>query len=213
MVMGEDEERIDHGAGGGTLCLDFANTVDWHASDNPEETLTGYKDLVEWSTRRGLLNKEDAASLRGKGEQNKELGRSVMGEATVLREAIYRIFSATAHGRIPPERELQLLNQYLAKGLSRTRITVDGNRFRWDWAKEDRPLDMMLWPVAKSAADLLTSEDIGRVKECANEEEGCGWVFLDTSRSQNRVWCSMKSCGNRMKFRRFYRAHQGQRGD
>jgi predicted RNA-binding Zn ribbon-like protein len=59
-----------------------------------------------------------------------------------------------------------------------------------------------LWPIVLAAAELLTSAGRARVRECA--AHGCGWLFLDTSRSQRRRWCTMASCGNRAKARRFY---------
>jgi len=60
-----------------------------------------------------------------------------------------------------------------------------------------------LWPVAWSAADLLTSGRVARVRACADRR--CGWMFLDASRSRRRRWCSMEACGNRAKARRHYR--------
>jgi predicted RNA-binding Zn ribbon-like protein len=36
----------------------------------------------------------------------------------------------------------------------------------------------MLWPIVRSAADLLTSDKVHRLKQCA----GCGWLLLDESR-------------------------------
>lgn len=209
--MTEEKDLINHGTGSGTICLDFANTVDWHSSDKPQETLKSYADLVEWSRRQGLLSSRDAKELTERAKVRNEFGKSVMTEACALREAIYRIFSANAHHRPPDGGDLDVLNTHLAKGMSRTRIAAEGNQFWWEWADEDKPPDMMLWPIARSAAELLTSEELDKVKECANEEEGCGWVFLDTSRSQNRVWCSMSSCGNRAKFRRYYRTHSRER--
>ncbi|MCL4370559.1 MAG: CGNR zinc finger domain-containing protein [Chloroflexi bacterium] len=60
----------------------------------------------------------------------------------------------------------------------------------------------MLWPVARSAGELLTSSELGRVRKCAGYP--CGRLFLDTSRNQSRRWCDMKSCGNLAKARRHY---------
>ncbi len=206
--MSEKKDLIDHGTGSGTLCLDFANTVDWHASDKPQETLNGYGDLVEWSRRQRLLTSHEAVSLIARARGQTDTGDTVMANATALREAIYRLFSSKAHERPPDKKDLEVLNSNLARGMSRTRITMEGNDFRWGWAYDDKPLDMMLWPIARATAELLASEKIRKVKECHNEEEGCGWLFLDTSRSQNRAWCNMSSCGNRVKFRRYYDAHQ-----
>jgi predicted RNA-binding Zn ribbon-like protein len=59
----------------------------------------------------------------------------------------------------------------------------------------------MLWPVVRSAAELLTSDELGRVRECA--ADNCAWLFLDRSKNRSRRWCDMAVCGNRDKVRRF----------
>jgi predicted RNA-binding Zn ribbon-like protein len=55
--------------------------------------------------------------------------------------------------------------------------------------------------VSGSAAELLTSTELARVRECGGEN--CGWMFLDNSRNHSRHWCDMQDCGNRAKVRRF----------
>jgi predicted RNA-binding Zn ribbon-like protein len=64
----------------------------------------------------------------------------------------------------------------------------------------------LLWRIARSAAELLTDDQLARVKLCAMPD--CGWLFLDDSRAGNRRWCSMETCGNRHKARRHYRRHK-----
>jgi len=66
-----------------------------------------------------------------------------------------------------------------------------------------------VWPVLLDAADLLTSDMLKRVGECAGE--GCTWLFIDKSRNRSRQWCAMDDCGNRAKARRFYRRKQAAR--
>jgi predicted RNA-binding Zn ribbon-like protein len=51
-----------------------------------------------------------------------------------------------------------------------------------------------------SAADLLTTPSVERVRQCP----GCGWLFLDESRNHSRTWCDMRICGNRAKAQRHY---------
>ncbi|MEO6889729.1 MAG: CGNR zinc finger domain-containing protein, partial [Ktedonobacteraceae bacterium] len=53
-----------------------------------------------------------------------------------------------------------------------------------------------------SAVELLTSEEVKRVKECPARD--CGWLFLDMSKNGSRQWCSMEGCGSRAKMRRQY---------
>jgi predicted RNA-binding Zn ribbon-like protein len=75
----------------------------------------------------------------------------------------------------------------------------------WSWADQRDP-ELPLWALAMSAADLITSEAVQRVRTCDNAE--CRWLFLDTSKNHTRRWCDMKICGNRMKARRFKAQHK-----
>jgi predicted RNA-binding Zn ribbon-like protein len=186
------------------LCLDFTNTVDWRTSSHAIDKLDSFEALLEWSSTKGILDQRQAGTL-GRKVSREDLVRALV-DALRLREAIYRIFSATAHQRRASPGDIGILNEYLARGLSRAIIREADNTYRWGWSDDVTP-DMMLYPIANSAAMLLTSEDLSRVRECANEEEGCGSLFLDSSKSQSRRWCSMKSCGNRTKSRKFYDRH------
>jgi hypothetical protein len=53
----------------GALCLDFAKTVEWHASANPEERLRAHGDFVAWSRRAELLTDAQAARILRKARQ------------------------------------------------------------------------------------------------------------------------------------------------
>ncbi|MGH7124521.1 MAG: CGNR zinc finger domain-containing protein, partial [Stellaceae bacterium] len=73
--------------------------------------------------------------------------------------------------------------------------------FTWAW--DDEPaLDRMLWPIVRSATQLLTAAELSRVKQCAGR--GCSWLFLDTSKNGSRRWCEMEVCGSRSKARAYY---------
>jgi len=58
-------------------------------------------------------------------------------------------------------------------------------------------LEAILWPIAGSAGELLTSDDLGRVRQCGGKT--CRWMFVDRSKNRSRRWCDMKVCGNRPK--------------
>lgn len=187
---------------GAQLCLDFANTADWHDSDHPHEGLAGYPDLVAWSLEARLLTDGEAESLLRGAERHPEEAASALERAVALREGLFRIFSASAEGSRPEESDLAALNALLSVALGQLRVIPKVGGFSWGWSGGEEALDRMLWPVARSAAELLTSGDLNRVRKCAGYP--CGWLFLDTSRNQSRRWCDMKSCGNRAKARRHY---------
>jgi len=186
------------------LCLDFTDTVDWRTSAHTTDKLDSYQALLEWSSGKGILDQRQVGILSRKVPRGD--WAHALADAVRLREAIYRIFSATAHRRRANQGDVGILNEYLGRGLSRAVVRETGDAYGWGWIEDVTP-DMMLYPIANSAAMLLTSEDLGRVRECANEEEGCGSLFLDCSKSQSRRWCSMESCGNRAKFKTYYDRH------
>lgn len=98
---------------------------------------------------------------------------------------------------------MSVLDGALPAALGRLRLVPGRKRFTWDWAGDVEALDRVLWPVVRSAAELLTSGDLDRVRRCAGDD--CAWLFLDRSRNGSRRWCDMTVCGNRSKVRRFYR--------
>lgn len=188
---------------GGRLSLDFTNTVAWHAGDYPQERLTSYADLVAWSQHTGILTDQEAQCLLKEAARRPGEATAVLERAIALREVIYRIFSAISGGRPPEAADLATLNAELSHAMARSQIFPTAEDFAWEWVGAEDVLDRMLWAVVRDAADLLTSDDLDRVGECAGD--GCGWLFLDLSRNRSRRWCAMKDCGNRAKARRFYK--------
>jgi len=100
---------------GGKLCLDFSNTVGWHASENPKENLNTYNDFVRWSLQVGILSEKDVQKLIRKAKENPSESKKVLRRAIKLREAIYRIFSYIAAGSLPKKEDLALLSLNLSK--------------------------------------------------------------------------------------------------
>jgi predicted RNA-binding Zn ribbon-like protein len=60
-----------------------------------------------------------------------------------------------------------------------------------------RGADSLLLPIAEAVAKVIAVEDFSLVKNC--EGPDCPLIFLDTTRSHGRRWCSMAICGNRAK--------------
>lgn len=188
---------------GGALCLDFANTVDKRPDqEHRQDHLTSYADFLSWLIQTSSISLKEAQQLAGKVYRSPGKADRVCRRAITLREAIYRIFSAIASGRRPAGRDLDSLNSVISRMMARMRVVPEKGGFDWKWMVKGNSLDPVLWPIAKSAADLLTSDRLRSVRECAAED--CGWLFIDKSANQRRRWCDMKVCGNRAKARRHY---------
>lgn len=185
----------------GRLCLDFANTPGSRSSGQPVERLGSYEDLASWGRQAGVLTEAQAQRLVQEAARRPTDAEATLRWAIALREAIYRVFSAVANERQPEGADLAVLNAAL-KALAMSEILQTNGGFAWTWKEDEDALDRMLWPVVRSAADLLTSKELSSVRECAADD--CSWLFMDTSRNQSRRWCDMKTCGNRAKARKHY---------
>lgn len=196
--------RRDFELSGGALCLDFANTVSnrmisWKRRDE----LAEYSDLLAFATQSLYLPVELAAELLAlSGIQPRATSRA-KEDARELREAIYRAFSAYIDHRQAGVEDLALIRDVMIEGWKHKRLAPIGRRYLWLMKrKEGIKLESILWPIAHSATDLLTSDRLKRVRMC--EAETCAWLFVDESRNHSRRWCDMKVCGNREKARRHY---------
>ncbi|HEV8641556.1 MAG TPA: ABATE domain-containing protein [Methylomirabilota bacterium] len=182
------------------LCLDFANTV--RRGPTPRDQLSRYADLVAWARRGGALTDAEARRLLGAARRRAAAATAALRRGRALREAIYRLLSAVADRRPARAADLATVNAAVAGALALSRLGARGGAFAWDWAGDRDALDRPLWPVARSAGELLTSGDLVAVRECA--APGCTRLFVDRSRNRTRRWCDMAVCGNRAKARRYY---------
>jgi predicted RNA-binding Zn ribbon-like protein len=183
-------------------CLEFTQTVGWAERDRPDDELTSYEALVGWAERRGVLDPAHGERLRRAAAARPKEAARILRRATALRALIYRIFSAVGRDLPPAEPGIQELNSVLPDANRRLRVVRTGAGFGWDWLEDpDQPLDRVLWPIIRSAAHLLTSSELERVRLC--DAGDCGWLFVDASRNRSRRWCDMSECGNRAKARRY----------
>ncbi len=187
---------------GNWLCLDFTHTLDERYSARREELLQSYSDLVAWGIHQQLLTKEEAQRLLHLAKQKPGEAATALARAVDAREAIYRIFYAISEGEDPPEPDMAHLNAQLAGAMSHACLVRNIDGYAWTWQSGEDELDVLLWQIVRSAADLLTSDKLDDVRACAAED--CRWLFLDTSKNHSRRWCDMQTCGNQAKARRHY---------
>jgi predicted RNA-binding Zn ribbon-like protein len=193
----------DHGfeLAGGNLALDFANTVGGTHVRPTHDHLRGFGDLLRFAELAGALPRAVAGRLQARAEREPGRAAAVFELGVALREAVWSVFSALASGEVPRERDLALIGDAAAAGAARLHLVKDRDGVSWSLPMDSDDLERPLWAIGRAAADLLTSRDLDRVKECASE--ACEWVFLDRSRNRSRRWCDMSDCGNRAKARRF----------
>ncbi|GIH94486.1 CGNR zinc finger domain-containing protein [Planobispora siamensis] len=181
----------------GRHCLDFIATVGRRRS-GPVERLETPADLVRWFAEAGLTAPDSSAP---------EAGESELRQARVLREAMYELFTVCRLEREIPPGPLAVVNDWAARPAPADRLEI-GPASRLRRVPGEASAQTLLAAIARDAVDLLGGPLAGRVREC--DLHPCTRLFLDTSRSGHRRWCSMDGCGARAKMAA-YRARRAAR--
>jgi predicted RNA-binding Zn ribbon-like protein len=160
----------------------FVNTVD--LQDGPEE-LSDTNTLKGWLVAKGLLQGTehvDGADLK---------------HAVALREAIRAVIGANSGSKVYPV-DIATLNEAATKSGLRMRFGADG---RPKLEPEATGVVAAMGRIVASMYAAMEGEDWGRLKLCSSQT--CRWAFYDRSKNHSSRWCTMASCGNREKARRF----------
>jgi len=173
--------------GSGRLCLDFARTVRVRHGD-AIEGLASTAELARWCVEAGIAPPLEAGRLSHKD----------VADARALREAIYEVIRARSAGRRPPTNTVERIDEWAAHVPPTPRLAAGGKKVIWS---ASNPFTAFLSLLARDAIDLAASEQIARVRECADEQ--CTSLFLDLSRAGRRRWCSEMPCANRHKVRNY----------
>jgi hypothetical protein len=192
--------------------LDFLNSIAVPV-DTKVEWLASGEDLVVWLRQAGLVPRDVLDFLR-KNAVPGELD-TVAAQARTLRDW-FKPFVYKHMGRpLKPNalRQLEPLNQLLARDEEFGQIVVHDRLYdqKHDHGQEKRRVSGLAWrpqrrwhspesllfPIARSLADLVCTEDFTYVKAC--EGPPCTLLFVDRTRGRVRRWCSMAVCGNRAK--------------
>jgi predicted RNA-binding Zn ribbon-like protein len=166
----------------GAISLDFAYTGSM--GDRPEwEQWPSPTQMAEWFAERfDVRLRPTAADLT----RTKKLRDAVAGA----------VWDAWA-GREPTRSAVRVIDRHAAEPDVPPQL-----------GRQTRPtLDQLLATLARDAVVMLRDRP-ERLRQCSAGD--CQIVYLDTSRSANRTWCSMQRCGNRHKVRQ-QRARQKSR--
>ncbi|MFD8704374.1 CGNR zinc finger domain-containing protein [Kitasatospora sp. NPDC059648] len=168
----------------GALCLELL-TTGGPGDLSRYEALHRPSDLADWLPRSRL--RLPAGAVRITAEQ--------LADARTLRDALWRLAAARAHGTACSAADHAALNRAAARPPLVPQIAPDGT------AAAPLPADgaQLVSTLARDAIALLTGPYADRIRECG--AHNCRLVFVDTSRPGRRRWCSMERCGNRNKVR------------
>ncbi|MDD9244713.1 ABATE domain-containing protein [Enterobacter soli] len=172
---------------GDNLALDFINS-EYGTGDDRHDCFDDSRSVIDWLETVGLVPKGTVAPP------------DLLEEARQLRDAARAVVHAAMNSS---EADLTVINSVLERGRPETRLIWDQDtqRYRIDVRSGTDSSAGLLWSVADALIKLVTDDKFEYVKQC--EAHNCILLFHDLSKSHRRRWCSMATCGNRMKVAAF----------
>lgn len=184
-------------------CLDLVNTLELE-DGVPTDHLASATEALAWFDGHGVAHLHD---LHRDATAHPD---AWLARVRTARAALRETWDAAVDGRSPRQDALDTLNRIVAHApRARLQPALTGVVVGHVHDAAD-PTAEALARVAQPLIAALAAGDTARFRVCAND--GCRWVFEDTSRGGRRRWCDMTSCGNRAKVRRF-RAKRRVAGD
>lgn len=178
----------------GSRAVDLVNTVDWR--DDPArrvELVPTALALSRWATHVGI------PAIVARGVRRESQRR----RAVRVREILASLFRARVERRPLPPGASAALTRWTREAWRHRELAEHRGTLIWRWQSGVDAVDRILFDLVLEAGTLLLSPDADRIRLCAGS--GCGWYFVDRSKAGRRRWCSMASCGNRVKVRQYRR--------
>lgn len=195
-----------HDIVGGHPALDLVNTVtSWDVAP-PKDWLDGYPRLVEWARLAGIADPAILDALSERAAAFPQEAAQALGRLKQFREALYSAYTALIGGNAP---KIEIVETVWKEAQSRLRLVRHDHGVHAQLDLEISGLDLIRDWVAGPAVELLCQLPTERARLCRGHH--CGWLFIDSSKGGQRVWCDMATCGNAAKSRKLVESRRAER--
>lgn len=188
---------------GGVDCLDFVNSGYDLQKEVITERLHSFEDLLILAERLELFDKNTIQALRIKARANEQEAVAVLKAAHSVRGLLYWLFAGLAQDPVEKidRNLLKEVNRLFTEAMQFKLLDDSGQKkLQFSFQTETAGLMAPVWKFVLSAHELLATGNLQYIKQC----QRCSWLFLDKTKNHRKKWCSMESCGNSQKTKRYY---------
>jgi len=178
----------------GHPALDLVNSVKYRGTDDPQDRIGGFDDLIDWAETAGIVSGAEAARVRGAPE-----GDTLWRKALVLRESLWALLNREQVSKAAGSRAQKAIETAIS-GL-RYKAVIDSESGVLRQVIAVHTAKDLLARIVDSIANLLTQRQDLLIKTCDGCD--CDWLFVDRTKARRRRWCDTNTCGNLARVRAF----------
>lgn len=187
---------------GGDVSLDFVNTTGGRTKARDHDRLRSLTDAITWAGAVDLVQAGEHDLLQDQAETQPAKAERALHALREKRESLHAFLLAGVRASPGSPAVRADVEAWLRTAYQQARLNEPFPQAEaWVVDINDVGLDLLSRRLALAAGRLLGSDRRSQISDCAR----CSWLFLDTSPSRRRRWCSMAICGNRAKAERHHR--------
>jgi predicted RNA-binding Zn ribbon-like protein len=168
---------------GNNAAIDFINTQ-IVSGDTVVDLLQDSAGVLRWLKESGQLTDAPAP-------------RNLLEEARAYRAQLREGLERQVKGSRIPAALLAATNAYLSRRALWMQLEQKGSGYRLAAQFHPERAPDFMFPIAQSLAELLAEGDLSRFRKCNNPD--CILFFYDLSKGNQRAWCSLEICGNKLR--------------
>jgi predicted RNA-binding Zn ribbon-like protein len=185
---------------GGHLALDLCNTVSWRLDPARRiDRLANPAALADWFGTLTGSPYRDQLLEQVQGER----AERALHRVAVLRAAATRVLDAQVDRTAAEPSDIDRLASAWRAALA---VATSHPELPLRWTIEPTGPARLAHAIALSIGELVHQPDQSGLRRC--DGDGCGWLFLDTTRNHSRRWCDPLDCGNRARVRSYAERHR-----
>jgi predicted RNA-binding Zn ribbon-like protein len=188
---------------GGSPAVDFVNTAsnwkDAAPGRGPVDRLDGASGFADWAEIAGLIDAAARAEIAREIARDPKAAGRLYARGRELRAALHGIFASLADGRSAAPGDLRRLSEWTRRAAQKSELAPANGAIARRFTDAASALERPLLMIATEAEKLLEEGPLDRLHRC----DACEWLFVDRSKNARRRWCSMATCGNEAKVKKF----------
>ncbi|MEM7538017.1 MAG: CGNR zinc finger domain-containing protein [Chloroflexota bacterium] len=196
---------------GGNAAVDFVNTEIMHQGERVD-LIPDFIHFMAWLEQNHLVNmdvnkaidvvdKSSMYSLLERWHQTSE-SEALMVHVYQLRRNLRAAFEQVHEKQTIEAETLETLNEQFRLYPGFYQLGVETKGVYQQFMQYGTMPSHLLTSLIKEIVDFLSEADFSLIKHCGNSQ--CIRYFYDTTKNRSRRWCSMETCGNRMKVAAYY---------
>jgi len=185
---------------GGHTALNFINTCKKDGKGGYIDHLGNYSGFLKWCSDLELIDLDIFMVLDLEQYCYSKEAEGIYCSVVAARDCFDELFNSLACGENVHPLILDRFNMHAERINAHLSYHTGECGLMLYWKDIHEEMNLPYWLVISAARSLVDSGGWRKIKKCP----ACSNLFMDKSRSHNKLWCNHSTCGSLLKNKKYY---------